>query len=505
VQPLRRWRSAAWPAAARPRRGGGARHLRRRLGRRGAIASSTGCAAIGCSLAAQWQEGPAPRDAGFWGELGYRIERAAADLGAGRRIERPAVAVLVGDRSVAERRPAARCAGDRSSGSIRARPITSHSIRSATGASAVTNLVRAPAFVAYLQSGDSTSAVTFQAPRGRATLSVLVRTYGDGMKLVLSQDMTEEERTERMRRDFVANVSHEIRTPLTVLSGFLETLTNLPLSEVERKRVLAMMTQQTQRMGTLVSDLLTLAQLEGSPRPAADRWVDLKPLLGDGRGRCARLVGRSSHLTSRSGRRRDRRRAARAATAPSPTSSTTRSATRRRRRIDVSMAAVSATGPASSRSRHRPGIERAHWPRLTERFYRVDGSRSRETGGTGLGLSIVKHVVQRHGGELIVESEVGKGSVFRLHFPAARIALKVRWPVGRHGADAGIGDSLMSASSARRLGPAIDGSHFLVVGVAPLARDELPARDCGCRRLSVSINSRNGQLVRVAGVFASTR
>src|SRR6185369_1339553 len=105
------------------------------------------------------------------------------------------------------------------------------------------------------------------------------RGYGDDLKIVLSQDITERERSDGMRRDFVANVSHEIRTPLTVLAGFIETMSNLPLTEVERKRVLTLMAQQTDRMGTLVSDLLTLAQLEGSPRPFADRWVALGPLF----------------------------------------------------------------------------------------------------------------------------------------------------------------------------------------------------------------------------------
>jgi two-component system phosphate regulon sensor histidine kinase PhoR len=286
----------------------------------------------------------------------------------------------------------------------------------------ITNLVRAPAFVDYLQAGDYGAPITFQAPRGRATLSVLVRTYGEGMKLVLSQDMTEEERTERMRRDFVANVSHEIRTPLTVLSGFLETLTNLPLSEVERKRVLAMMAQQTSRMGTLVSDLLTLAQLEGNPRPAADRWVDLTALLAmvetdaralsEGRHTLNFAVPAGAEIAGEQ---------------PELFSAITNVVNNAIRytpeggRIDVAWRVLGDGAGELAVTDTGPGIERAHWPRLTERFYRVDGSRSRETGGTGLGLSIVKHVVQRHGGELIVESEVGKGSVFRLHFPAARI------------------------------------------------------------------------------------
>ena len=149
----------------------------------------------------------------------------------------------------------------------------------------VTNLVRAPAFVAYLQSDDHSAPVTFQDPRLRGTLQVIIREFGDGMKLVLSQDVTERERNDAMRRDFVANVSHEIRTPLTVLAGFVETMSSLPLSEVERRRVVELMAQQTQRMQSLVADLLILAQLEGSPRPAADRWMPVQRLLDQAQGR----------------------------------------------------------------------------------------------------------------------------------------------------------------------------------------------------------------------------
>src|SRR4029450_13399987 len=121
--------------------------------------------------------------------------------------------------------------------------------------------------------------VVFHAGRDRRTLSVQVRGYGEGQKLLLSEDLTEQERSEGMRRDFVANVSHEIRTPLTVLSGFLETLRNLPLTEAEHKRVLTLMSQQAGRMHDLVADLLTLARLEGSPRPGSDRWVSIDALF----------------------------------------------------------------------------------------------------------------------------------------------------------------------------------------------------------------------------------
>jgi len=263
------------------------------------------------------------------------------------------------------------------------------------------------------------------------TLMVLLRRYGDGLKLVISSDVTERLRAEGMRRDFVANVSHEIRTPLTVLSGFVETLVNLPLGDAERRHVFGLMTQQTQRMQLLVGDLLTLAQLEGSPRPPVDRWVDLGGLLAqvevetrglsNGRhvvevrlgiapqadedeqelflaGNPTELMSAFTNLCSNAVRY-------------TPEGGRIALAWKRRDNGD-GVFEVRDSGI---------GIPREHIPRLTERFYRVDGSRSRESGGTGLGLSIVKHVMQRHGGAIEVDSEPGAGSSFRLVFPAARI------------------------------------------------------------------------------------
>jgi two-component system phosphate regulon sensor histidine kinase PhoR len=242
------------------------------------------------------------------------------------------------------------------------------------------------------------------------------------MRLVLSQDITEGERADAMRRDFVANVSHEIRTPLTVLSGFIETMATLPLTDVERRRVLHLMDQQTQRMQTLVSDLLTLAQLEGSPRPAADRWVGVGDLLQQVESD-ARTLSQGRHEITVNGSE-----AAQLAGAEhellSAMANLASNATRytpEGGRIQMSWRVLhDGSGEFAVRDTG-PGIEREHIPRLTERFYRVDGSRSRETGGTGLGLSIVKHVVQRHGGELDIQSEPGRGSNFRLVFPASRV------------------------------------------------------------------------------------
>jgi two-component system phosphate regulon sensor histidine kinase PhoR len=365
---------------------------------------------------------PAPRDAGLWGELGYRIERRLRQATQETRNQETRLMQFLSAIDASPNGVMLLDAQDQiewlnssAADHFALDPQRDRRQR-------VTNLVRAPAFVAFLQNGQFDERVSFQAPRGHATLSVLARRYADGMKLVLSTDRTEEVRTEGMRRDFVANVSHEIRTPLTVLSGFLETLANLPLTEVERKRVLAMMARQTERMGTLVNDLLTLAQLEGSPRPAADRWVDLKPLLGVVEADARALSAGRHRLTVTVPER-----TAIAGSATEVTSAVTNLVhnairyTREGGVIDMSWQLLKDGAGELAVSDTGPGIAREHLPRLTERFYRVDSSRSRETGGTGLGLSIVKHVMQRHGGELVIDSEVGKGSVFRLVFPAPRV------------------------------------------------------------------------------------
>lgn len=292
----------------------------------------------------------------------------------------------------------------------------------------VTNLVRQPAFVQYLAAGDYREPVKCPMTRGaQSFLLIQVKVYGDGLKLVLSQDITERERADTMRRDFVANVSHEIRTPLTVLNGFIETLGALPLTEVERKRVITLMAQQAERMQVLVSDLLTLAQIEGSPRPSADRWVKVEGLMArietdglglsrnrhpmtfsiDAGGKTCEIAGIESEWISAMGNLVSN------AVRYTPEGSC----------IDVKWVSLPDGGAEFSVKDGGIGIAAEHIPRLTERFYRVDGSRSRDTGGTGLGLSIVKHVVQRHGGELRVSSEPGKGSTFTLTVPAARVRL----------------------------------------------------------------------------------
>lgn len=289
----------------------------------------------------------------------------------------------------------------------------------------VTNLVRYPAFVQYLAAGDYREPVKCLVARGSLShLQVQVREYGDGLKLVVSQDISERERSDTMRRDFVANVSHEIRTPLTVLSGFIETMGSLNLTEAERRRVIELMTQQASRMQTLVADLLTLAQIEGSPRPAADKWCSLDTMLrriendavalSAGRHQLSFIFNDASGY-SVSGVETEW------LSAMGNLVSNAIRYTPEGGEVAVSWVARSDGGSEFRVRDSGIGIDPEHIPRLTERFYRVDGSRSRDTGGTGLGLSIVKHVIQRHGGDLRIISELGKGSTFSLVIPATRI------------------------------------------------------------------------------------
>jgi two-component system phosphate regulon sensor histidine kinase PhoR len=257
-------------------------------------------------------------------------------------------------------------------------------------------------------------------------LSVNLHPYGDGRLLLLSRDITAVEQAEAIRRDFVANVSHEIRTPLTVLAGFVETLQTLPLDERERQRYLGLMSQQAQRMQTLVSDLLTLSRLEGSPLPSTHEWVSCDVLMQQ----CAQDAHDLSHLlwTQSHDLHFERSEgceiAGSAVELHSAMSNLIGNAIRytpSQRRIDVGFKRLPDGSAVFFVKDQGLGIAHEHLPRLTERFYRVDRSRSRDTGGTGLGLAIVKHVAQRHGAELSIESVPGTGSTFSVTFPPHRV------------------------------------------------------------------------------------
>jgi two-component system phosphate regulon sensor histidine kinase PhoR len=284
-----------------------------------------------------------------------------------------------------------------------------------------TNLVRMPEFAEYLAAGDYSRPLVLrpmEAP-GRS-LSIQIVPYGQGQSLILSRDVTRFEKLESVRREFVANVSHELRTPLTVIAGFIETLRDEG-DAAARRRYLDLMDEQSRRMLRLVEDLLTLSGLESSPPPALDEKVEMGPLverlgaearaLSGGRHRIViesepglDLLGNEKEISSAFGNLVSN------AIRYTPQGGEVRlhwHATDEGGAFDVDDTGI--------------GISEEHIPRLTERFYRVDRGRSRETGGTGLGLAIVKHALGRHGASLHIASSPGKGSTFSARFAGPRV------------------------------------------------------------------------------------
>ena len=299
------------------------------------------------------------------------------------------------------------------------------------------NLVRDPAFSAYQADGDYSRDVLIAGPFSSSSrpvrLSVHLHRYGEGRKMMMSRDVTALEQADAMRRDFVANVSHEIRTPLTVLAGFVETMQSLSLEAADRERYLGLMAQQAQRMQSLVDDLLTLSRLEGSPPPGMDEWVDVREIMEH----CIQEARSLSQLMAPQGHvlsalmTQDCAVAGSRSELLSATVNLVNNAVRYTPAggsVELLWRVVEDGHGEFSVTDSGPGIAAEHLPRITERFYRVDRSRSRETGGTGLGLAIVKHVAQRHGAQLRIDSMPGRGSTFAIAMPASRVRVAAASP-----------------------------------------------------------------------------
>lgn len=287
----------------------------------------------------------------------------------------------------------------------------------------VTHLVRQTQFTEYLNAHSYSEPLIIKQARNLGlTLSLQFVPYGDKQKLLVSRDVTRLERVHTMRRDFVANVSHELRTPLTVIGGFLETLAEEGASDPEtNKWALTLMTDQTRRMQRLVEDLLTLSRLEDSENLAREDNINIPTML---RELCqeAESLSAGHHRiglnldtkTKLMGSMDDLR------SAFSNLVSNAIRYTAEGGNITLNWEIRDGQGVFSVQD-SGIGIEPEHIPRLTERFYRVDRGRSRETGGTGLGLAIVKHVLTCHQAKLEIVSEPGKGSCFSAWFPPARL------------------------------------------------------------------------------------
>ena len=287
----------------------------------------------------------------------------------------------------------------------------------------ITYFLREPAFLDYLVQSYPSGPLTLRSARNPGqTLQIQSAPFAAGRSLLLVRDVTVIEKLETMRRDFVANVSHELRTPLTVVAGFIETAHDGlgDLSADELRHFLDMAGDQARRMQRLIEDLLTLATLE-TDAPPQEESIDMAALLAEVL-EDARALSAGRHVLSLedegpptlTGNYKELRSAVGnlASNAVRYTPADGRIALSWRATPDGAVFAVADTGI---------GIEPQHLPRLTERFYRVDRGRSRETGGTGLGLAIVKHVLERHQGRLDIRSEPGRGSTFSAAFPLRRV------------------------------------------------------------------------------------
>lgn len=291
----------------------------------------------------------------------------------------------------------------------------------------IVNLIRDSHFIAYLYSDDYSEPFKLKSwQKPELVYEIQLIRFGANQKLLICRDMTQLEKVEVMRRDFIANVSHELRTPLTVVGGFLETLGDMQGAIPDAiKSYFGMMQEQTNRMRRIIEDLLTLSKIESNVEEPENTEIDmprlLKQLQNDALGlshslyktkhvieleidQTLKVTGAQSELQSALSNL--------VSNAVRYTPKGGKIAISWHRQNEQAVFAVRDTGI---------GIEQQHIERLTERFYRVDRGRSRETGGTGLGLSIVKHILIRHQAKLEISSEVGVGSTFSVLFPKSRV------------------------------------------------------------------------------------
>ena len=285
------------------------------------------------------------------------------------------------------------------------------------------NLFRSPEMVDFVERADYTHTLKVSAPGNiDRKLEVRLAPYGDGQTLLLAQDITERLRHERMRKDFVANVSHELRTPLTVIGGFIENLQiDETLQHDRLDRPLDLMAQQTARMRRLVEDLLLLARLESDSARNQNDEINMEHLLHDVADECREIaadVPRISCEISSTRRLKGDGKQLRSAVTNLVVNAVNHTAADGHVNLfwrDEGMQSVLEVADSGE------GIAPEHIPRLTERFYRVDAGRSRDSGGTGLGLAIVKHIVQHHDAKLEIKSRLGEGSRFICRFSAPQL------------------------------------------------------------------------------------
>lgn len=291
----------------------------------------------------------------------------------------------------------------------------------------ITNLIRDPRFSDYFHHESYDETLKMEAPgESNKVLEFQIALFGENERLMIARDITQLHRLESMRKDFVGNVSHELGTPITVIKGYLEAIIdNIDNLDTKWHKPIQQMRQQSLRMENIVRDLLMLASLETKALTKTQEVIDLPKLFREIESDTQQMFKDKSHRFEIScepgltlvGKRGELYSAisnlvVNAAKYTAAGGHIQLSAQRNAKSFEI---AVQDNGI---------GIESHHIPRLTERFYRIDGSRSTDTGGTGLGLAIVKHILARHEGSLRVESRYGKGSRFICELPLQRLGSK---------------------------------------------------------------------------------
>ncbi|GIU28827.1 PAS domain-containing sensor histidine kinase [Shewanella schlegeliana] len=283
----------------------------------------------------------------------------------------------------------------------------------------IDNLIRHPDFSAYLKNKDYHEPLELASPQSdRHILEIRIMAYGSGQQLLIARDITRVRQLEGMRKEFVANVSHELKTPLTVLQGYLEMMQSMAEPDSPNVRAMDQMLQQTTRMRSMVEQLLALSRIEDASDVDLEVKVSMSQMMdilrdealalaqdqyevsfycepgldlyGNEllvRSACSNLISNAIRYTEPGGN------------------------------IEISWRKVASGGLFSVKD-NGEGVAPQHIGRLTERFYRVDSARSRQSGGTGLGLAIAKHALSHHQSELNIMSQLGKGSTFSFVIPA---------------------------------------------------------------------------------------
>jgi two-component system phosphate regulon sensor histidine kinase PhoR len=293
------------------------------------------------------------------------------------------------------------------------------------------NLLRYPDFNRYITAGDFAHPLVIELNNGRMVEFQLMP-YLEGQLLMIVRDITQKQKLENFRRDFFANASHELKTPLTVLQGYLEMMQDQKLSDQTSQKAICTMQEQTRRMDSLIKQLLHLSKIEIGPQVEMHEVVDVPAMLALLQQEVLTLADNQYDIVfnideklSVFGHEEQLK------SAMSNLVYNAINHTEKGTRIVVNWS-QSAQGALFSVEDNGGGISPEHLPRLTERFYRVDRARSRQTGGSGLGLAIVKHVLHHYSTHLDISSSLGKGSVFSFLLPQTLIVSDVEKMSKKH-------------------------------------------------------------------------